>query len=138
MLTYVISPDTDQNPDNNLTLIIGLVVGFVGLLIILSVLMIIIVLRVLYVRQGKSSTFTEQPVYDYITPQRPSTQSDRIELNENQAYGNVLSETSETQFSTLRPTIAYGVVFANKQRLNDEIDNPEPQDYEVPIMSDYI
>ena len=116
MVTYVISAGTDPVP-----LIIGLVVGLVGLLIIF-VLMIILVLRVVLVRQCKS------------TPQPPSTQSDGIELNENEAYRNILSDTSQTQVSTLHPNLACRVVQSHKD-LSDETDTAWTKDYEVPLSS---
>ena len=122
MVTYAIPPgpipvpsssvvnDVSGPTQNTLPLIIGLVVGLVGLLIISVLMVIIVVGLVVIVRQRKSSTFTEQPFYDDVIPQPLSTQSDGIELKENEAYGNVLSDTSQTWVSTLQPNIAYGVV----------------------------
>ena len=121
-----------QNP-NNLALIIGLVVGLVGLLVI-AVLMIIILLNVVLVRHRKPAAVTEQPFYEYVTSAQPSVQRERIQLQENEAYGKFLSETSQPQVSIppLQPNIAYGVIKTHRD-LKDEADTPEPQEYEIPL-----
>ena len=124
-----------QNPPNNLPLIVGLVAGLVGLLVI-TLLMIIIVLSAVLVRQRKPAAITKQPFYDYVTPPQPPAQHESIQLKENEAYGKVLSDTSQPQVSipSLQPNVAYGVIQTH-QDLGDERDTPESQEYEIPLSS---
>ena len=115
-----------QNPS---TLIIGIVAGLVGLLVI-TLLMIIIVLSLALVGRCKPAAVTKQ---NYVIPPQPPTQLEKIQLKENEAYENVLSDTSQPQVSIppLQPNIAYGVVQIH-QELRDEEDAPE---YDIPLSS---
>ena len=127
-------PDPTQNP-SNLPFIVGLVVGFVGVLV-LTVVMIIVVLRVVLVRQCKPATSTEQPSYDYVVPPQPH---ERIQLKENEAYGKFLSDTSQPQvfIPPLESDLAYAVV-KTRQDLMEKSVTPEPQEYEIPLSSKHI
>ena len=121
-------PSVTSNPANNtyyLALIVGVVGGLVGLLVI-TALMVVIVLSVVLVRQHKSATSTEQPFYDYVTPEKPPTLPERIQLKENEAYGNISPDTSQRQVKTppLQPNIAYGVIQTRK-KLKAQTDTPD-------------
>ena len=110
---------------NDLALIVGVVGGLVGLLVI-TALMVVIVLSVVLVRRHKSATSTEQPFYDYVTPEKPPTLPERIQLKENEACGNVSPDTSQHHFSAppLQPNIAYEVIKTRK-KLKAQTDTPD-------------
>ena len=82
----------------NAGLIAGLVVGIAGTLTCIALL-------VVFMRWCKSSTSTEQPFYDYVAPSQPPTQSEKIEVKENNAYGAHPQLTSST--SSLQSNAAY-------------------------------
>ena len=73
----------------NAGLIAGLVVGIAGILTCIA-------LFVIFMRQHKSSTSTEHPFYDYVTPSQPPTHLEKIEMMENDAYGAHPQQTSST------------------------------------------
>ena len=88
--------------------------------------MVVIVLSVVLVRRHKSATSTEQPFYDYVTPEKPPIPPERIQLKENEAYGNISTDTSHCQLKTppLQPNIAYGVIQTRK-KLRAQTDTPD-------------
>ena len=64
-------------------------------------------LFVVFMRRRKSSTSNEQPFYDYVAPLQQPTLPERIQLEENDAYGTHLHLTSSS--SLLQYNAAYGV-----------------------------
>ena len=94
----VSTSDSPAPTSLNAGLIAGLVVGIAGTVTCSA-------LFVVFMRRCKSSTSTEQPLYDYVAPSRPPTQPERIEVKENDAYGAHPRLTSST--SSLQSNAAY-------------------------------
>ena len=76
----------------------GLVIGIAGILTCIAPF-------VVFMRQRNSSTSIEQPFHDHVAPSRPPTQPERIEVEENDAYGVHPPLTSST--SSLQSNAAY-------------------------------
>ena len=73
----------------------GLLVGIAGILTCIAIL----------IRRHKSSSSTEQPLYDYVAPSQSPTQPERIQVKENNAYG--VHPHSNSLTSSLQSNAAY-------------------------------
>ena len=133
---------TSDSPPSTL-LITGLIAGLV---IDIAGILTCITLFVVFMRQLKSSTSIEQPLYDYVAPSRPPTQPERIDVKENDAYGahpqlqsNAAYETSELKVNdaydlhsglssaspSLQSNAAYGVFETIRLKENNGCDHSE-------------
>ena len=86
---------------------VGLVVGITGVLTCIA-------LFVIFMRQHKSSTSIERPLYDYVEPSQPLTLPERIKVEENTAYGLHPRLTSPT--SSLQSNAAYEALELEENR----------------------
>ena len=78
----------------------GVLVGIAGVLICIA-------LFVVFMRRRKSSSSTEQPLYDYVASSQPPTLPERIKLEKNDAYVTHQQLTSASP--SLQSNVAYGV-----------------------------
>ena len=91
-------------------LTVGVVVGIAGVLTCITLFLV-------FMRQRKSSTSLEQPLYDYVAPSQPPTLPERINLEKNDAYGTHPQLTSVSP--SLQSNVAYGVTERMQMEEND-------------------